>query len=470
MEVSEPEGLASQLPDASAVNEFMHNEELTKGVEYHASASTSVPLASDNNNGSTSNFTSHDDGNDWDDDMCEDDVDYYNNDDEEDEYMFDDDDDFHYLSMQAQFDNVELPAGVEAAFPWMEEPTPTPATTTAITSSSQPAGGGTFMNVTSLPVGIQTECSASNSSTGQSSCGKCDEDNGDGVQAIGKYLKFKRFDIVGDFSDHHYSNLGFQGQQPPKAWSKKVQDEWKMLEHDLPDTIYVRVCETRMDLLRAVIVGPQGTPYHDGLFVFDALFPRTYPDTPPMVYYYSGGLRLNPNLYECGKVCLSLLNTWTGKGTEKWVPAQSTMLQVLVSIQALILNAKPFFNEPGYETSYVGREGERRSNTYSENVFVLSLKTMIYTLRRPPRHFEDLVAGYFQTHAHDILSACKAYMDGAMIGSVTKGEINGDKVGAPERAGSSEDFKKAISRMMNGLVNNFIKNGAKDCEKFRITS
>lgn len=54
-----------------------------------------------------------------------------------------------------------------------------------------------------------------------------------------------------------------------------------------------------------------------------------------MVYYYSGGLRINPNLYDCGKVCLSLLNTWTGKGNEKWIPKQSTMLQVLVSIQAL---------------------------------------------------------------------------------------------------------------------------------------
>lgn len=104
-----------------------------------------------------------------------------------------------------------------------------------------------------------------------------------------------------------------------------------------------------------------------------------------MVYYYSGGLRLNPNLYDCGKVCLSLLGTWTGKQNEMWIPDKSTMLQVLVSIQALILNAKPFFNEPGYEKTYTGIEGERRSLAYNENAFVLSLKTMIYTLRRPPK-------------------------------------------------------------------------------------
>lgn len=104
-----------------------------------------------------------------------------------------------------------------------------------------------------------------------------------------------------------------------------------------------------------------------------------------MVYYYSGGLRLNPNLYECGKVCLSLLGTWSGQTTEMWNPNKSTMLQVLVSIQGLILNDKPFFNEPGYEKTFVGEEGERKSKTYNEEAFILSLKTMIYTIRRPPK-------------------------------------------------------------------------------------
>jgi ubiquitin-protein ligase len=37
-----------------------------------------------------------------------------------------------------------------------------------------------------------------------------------------------------------------------------------------------------MDLLRAVIIGPAGTPYHDGLFFFDAQFPSQYPNKPPV--------------------------------------------------------------------------------------------------------------------------------------------------------------------------------------------
>jgi len=82
-----------------------------------------------------------------------------------------------------------------------------------------------------------------------------------------------------------------------------------------------------------MIVGPVGTPYEHGLFLFDVRLTPNYPNTPPEFHYLSmcSG-RLNPNLYEDGKVCVSLLGTWSGKGSEVWTP-KSNILQVLVSIQ-----------------------------------------------------------------------------------------------------------------------------------------
>jgi len=44
-------------------------------------------------------------------------------------------------------------------------------------------------------------------------------------------------------------------------------------------------------------------------------------------------LQFNPNLYNEGKVCLSLLGTWQGGRGESWSAEYSTVLQVLVSIQ-----------------------------------------------------------------------------------------------------------------------------------------
>jgi baculoviral IAP repeat-containing protein 6 len=73
-----------------------------------------------------------------------------------------------------------------------------------------------------------------------------------------------------------------------------------------------------------------------------------------------GSVRFNPNLYPNGKVCLSLLGTWTGPS---WNPATSTVLQVLVSLQAMVFCAQPYFNEPGYEQSEVCANVEAKSST-----------------------------------------------------------------------------------------------------------
>lgn len=151
------------------------------------------------------------------------------------------------------------------------------------------------------------------------------------------------------------------------------------------ETIFVIGTEKRIDLLRAVIVGPSGTPYHDGLFFFDILFPENYPNNPPNVNFHAGGERLNPNLYHCGRICLSLLNTWPGDGCENWKPNVSTMLQVLVSIQALILNNKPYFNEPGYEETIGDPKHESESIAYNQNAFLLSCKAMVSQLWTPPK-------------------------------------------------------------------------------------
>lgn len=81
------------------------------------------------------------------------------------------------------------------------------------------------------------------------------------------------------------------------------------------------------------------------------------------------------------------------------------------------------------------------------------------------QHFEDLVAYHFRNRAHDILVSCKAYMEGAVVGTVVvkDGVIEGGKV---EKGGSSL-FKTKVGQMMNILITNFTKNGSTDCEQFR---
>ncbi len=80
-----------------------------------------------------------------------------------------------------------------------------------------------------------------------------------------------------------------------------------------------------------------------------------------------GTARFNPNLYADGKVCLSLLNTWAG---QQWTPGQSTILQVLVSIQAMIFCDEPHCNEPGFEFE----AGSEQSKEYNRNLYPMVIK------------------------------------------------------------------------------------------------
>lgn len=94
-------------------------------------------------------------------------------------------------------------------------------------------------------------------------------------------------------------------------------------------------------------MGSKDTPYSNGAFLFDVFCEDTYPNQPPkMVITTTGGakIRFNPNLYHDGKVCLSLLGTWKGQVTENWDPKLSTLLQLFISTQSIIMSEDVYFN------------------------------------------------------------------------------------------------------------------------------
>ena len=99
----------------------------------------------------------------------------------------------------------------------------------------------------------------------------------------------------------------------------------------------------------ALIIGPSDTPYFGGNYFFEFKYPADYPHSPPKVIYCTNGnnVRFNPNLYTCGKVCVSLLNTWRG---DQWTSCQSisTVLLTLCSL----LSKDPLLNEPGVDIKH----------------------------------------------------------------------------------------------------------------------
>ncbi|KAF6170907.1 hypothetical protein GIB67_014724 [Kingdonia uniflora] len=205
-----------------------------------------------------------------------------------------------------------------------------------------------------------------------------------------KFRMFKPFNIVRDPSDHHYvetksSTLPGNWLEEECSLVNRMVEEWKILREKLPNTICVRAYRDCIDLMRVVIVGLDNTPYRDGLFFFDLHISHEYPISPPIVHHHSHGFYLGIN--------------FSRRINNQWVPGKSNILQLLVYIQAFVLNEAPCRSIIDPILPYE----KPRTPGFNKYTFKLCCKSMLYTLKNPPKHFEDFVIGHFRKRAIPIL-------------------------------------------------------------------
>lgn len=211
-------------------------------------------------------------------------------------------------------------------------------------------------------------------------------------------------------SHHFESNVRMSGDRGHPARVKRLAQETVTLSTSLPlsfsSSVFVRCDTDRLDIMKVLITGPADTPYANGCFEFDVYFPHDYPNSPMMINLETTGrhsVRFNPNLYNDGKVCLSVLNTWHGRPEEKWNAQTSSFLQVLVSIQSLILVSEPYFNEPGFERSRGTPSGNHSSREYNSNIYQACVKwAMLEQLRNPCPCFKDVIYTHFWLKRNEI--------------------------------------------------------------------
>jgi len=146
----------------------------------------------------------------------------------------------------------------------------------------------------------------------------------------------------------------YNGELSPLALRRIMKERQSFDKDNLQEhRIYHHFDDDRMHKASACIMGPPGTPYAHGFYLFRFTFPNNYPSEPPRVGFWTGDgrIRFNPNLYENGKVCLSILGTWPGPS---WTSA-CTFRTTLLSLQSLFCS-HPLQNEPGYEDAEIDGE------------------------------------------------------------------------------------------------------------------
>ena len=110
--------------------------------------------------------------------------------------------------------------------------------------------------------------------------------------------------------------------------SRRIVKEIGRLKKDSPPGISVNVDAKNIRYLMVTLEGPDGSPYHGGVFQLEMYLNEDYPMAPPKVRFLT---RIyHPNIDKIGRICLDILK-------DKWSPALQIQ-SVLMSLQVLMGN------------------------------------------------------------------------------------------------------------------------------------
>ena len=109
----------------------------------------------------------------------------------------------------------------------------------------------------------------------------------------------------------------------------------------------------------------------------------------------------------------------------RWTLSQSVFtwafcrLQLLVSIQSLILVQFPYYNEAGYEKFMGTEQGDHLARNYNESAFLVTLQSMAVLAANPPKDFVDVCDEHFKHAGPRILAVCQALLKNSGGDAVT---------------------------------------------------
>lgn len=103
--------------------------------------------------------------------------------------------------------------------------------------------------------------------------------------------------------------------------------------------------DTNINTIYTIIKGPYDSVYRHKFIRLNFEIPSNYPHSPPKVTFVNyDGVRIHPNMYEDGKCCSTILNTWPSDN-EKWTSSMG-IETVLLTFMSFLDN-NPYKHEPG---------------------------------------------------------------------------------------------------------------------------
>lgn len=115
---------------------------------------------------------------------------------------------------------------------------------------------------------------------------------------------------------------------------RRINAELIEITKNPPSNCSAGVLDDNIHQWQATIMGPEGSPYHGGIFYLKINFPIDYPFKPPKIIFLTKIYHCNIN--SSGGICLDILK-------DQWSPAL-TISKVLLSICSLMDDPNP--NDP----------------------------------------------------------------------------------------------------------------------------
>lgn len=181
------------------------------------------------------------------------------------------------------------------------------------------------------------------------------------------------------------------------------RDIWSAFK-DPPPGMFIAPDTENITKIHALIIGPFDTPYEGGFFYFLIRCPPDYPIRPPRCRLMTTGnntVRFNPNLYRNGKVCLSILGTWSGPS---WSPAQC-ISSLLISIQSL-MSEKPYHNEPGFEQERVTGDAKVYNEIIKHETVRVAVCEMLENEHSCPAQLREVMVRQFSDFYDYYVEVC----------------------------------------------------------------
>jgi ubiquitin-protein ligase len=231
-----------------------------------------------------------------------------------------------------------------------------------------------------------------------------------------------------------------------EADSKEIDSKENTPWYKLVDDVYIGFSDKTDSLipLYGMIYGVKDTPYEYSFLLFEIIPSKDYPATPPKFKFISPdneNCRMHPNLYACGKCCLSILNTWA----ENQYNPGLTLRNILMTIRSILIPS-PITQEPVYESM---KENDPNAINYKIRARIQSARCGILrilegkTPENVPTEFIEIAKSRILSEIPDIIASLLKYKDI---------EINTSSSSSfTFLHGSASDYKAAIDKLITKI-------------------